>query len=111
MRRILFRAAATASLTAAAAGDSAAPDDDRRTAVEALMREFNEQRARDEARIADLEKRLAANAPAGPSDLQAQIDDLIDKVDDLDSKAVTARPSQAPTLKLIDVSFNSLFTA
>lgn len=111
MHRLRFCAALSA-LGALAAPALAAPDDDLRREFEQLQKEFREQKARDEARIAELERKLAEAPPGRPSDLQAQIDDLVDKVDALDSKLGAApRSAQTPTLKLLDISLNSLMTA
>lgn len=109
--RNLTVCAALPALGALAATARAAPDDDIRREFEQLQREFREQKAKDEARIAELERKLA-DSPAGkPSDLQSQIDDLVDKVDTLDTRLAAAKPVQASAFKLLEISLNSLIAA
>jgi hypothetical protein len=102
--------AALAALGVAAAPATAAPDGDWRRAFEELQREYREQHAKDQARIEQLEKRLA-EGDSKPSDLQKQIDELLDRVDTIDTKVGAAKPPGGGAARYIDVSFNSLFTA
>jgi hypothetical protein len=107
MRRIMLCAAIPAALAARA---SAAPDDDDKRAIEELRREMAEMKAGYERRISELEKR--GPAPAGKSELQSQIDDLIDRLDATDAKVGAAKSAAGGgRAAYLDVSFNSLFTA
>jgi hypothetical protein len=110
MRRILIGAALPA-LGAFASTARAHPDDDLRKGFEDFKRHAAETEANYQRRISDLEKKLAEKPPDKPSDLQEQIDDLVDKVDAIDARVGTARGQQAPTIKYLDISLNSLMTA
>jgi hypothetical protein len=103
--------AALAALGALAATATAGPDDDLRKEFEEFKRHAAEVEAEQQRRITELEKKLGEKPPGKPSDLQEQIDELVDKVDALDAKVGGARVQQAPTIKLLDISFNSLMTA
>lgn len=109
MRHLMFCAAFAALATPAAfAADG---DDDVKKQLDDLRRAFEEQKARDDARIAELERKLADAKPAEQTQLQAQIDDLVDKLDAMDARAAAAKaPSGGARTAYIDVSFNALFT-
>ncbi len=103
--------AALAALCCAVVPARAAPDDDWRRAFDELSRRFEEQKARDDARIRELEQRLAERPEPHPNALQAQIDDLLDRTDALthDVAAVRATGAGGRTAYL-DIAFNSLLT-
>ena len=103
--------AALPALCLLAATASAAPDDDLRKEFDEFKRHAAETEAENRRRISELEKKLAEKAPGKPSDLQAQIDELIDKVDAIDARVGTAASRQPPTIKLLDISLNALMTA
>jgi hypothetical protein len=103
--------AAFAALGTCAVSAHAADDDDTRKALDELRREFNEQKARDEARIAELERKLGEKKPQEQVELQKQIDELVDRVDASDAKWASAKAAgPAARTAYIDVSFNALFT-
>src|SRR5437879_4372971 len=98
--------AATAVLSAFALSASA-DDAETRKELEDLKRHMAEKDKAYEQRISDLERRLAEKPSGKQSDLQSQIDDIVDKVDGMDAKLAAAKPSAAGTNKYIDVSLNS----
>jgi hypothetical protein len=109
MRHLTF-CAAFAALGALAVPAGAA-DDDVKKQLDELRRQFEEQKARDEARIAELERKLAGKKPEEQAELQKQIDDLVDRLDTADSKWASAKAAApAGRAAYIDVSFNALFT-
>ena len=110
--RHLTVCAAFAALVTLTAHAAAGSDDDLRKQLDELRREFNEQKARDEARIAELERRLGEKKPQEQAELQAQIDDLVDRLDASDAKWASAK-SAAPAARTayIDIAFNALMAA
>lgn len=103
--------AALPALGAFAVPANAAPDDELRREFDDFKRHAAETEANYQRRISDLEKKLADKPPGKASDLQNQIDDLVDKVEGIDARVGSVRSQQPPTIKLLDVSFNSLMTA
>jgi hypothetical protein len=105
----MFCAAFAALGTLAAAATAADGDDDIRKQLDDLRREFREQKARDEARIAELERRLGEARPQEKADLQVQIDDLVDRLDAADARSATAKAA-APAARTayLDIGFNAL---
>jgi hypothetical protein len=108
-----------AALTALAAAASA-QEDDPRMSVDELRRQLQEMRTDYERRISELEKRLAEkktekeepDEKGKPDSLQEQIDELLDRVDAIDTKAGQPKSVAAPpTVKLVDVSLDALFAA
>ena len=110
MRRLMLCAAAAAPL-AMAGRALAAPDEDVRKEIDDLRRHMGEMEKDYQRRIADLERRLSERDAPKTTDLQAQIDDLVDKMDALGSKAGAARSGAPGPSTLLDISFNSLLTA
>lgn len=112
MRHLTFCAASAALATLAAATAAADGDDDIRKQLDELRREFREQKARDDARIAELERKLAGEQPTEQKQLQAQIDDLVDRLDAADARSATAKPaSGAARTAYMDIALNVLVAA
>jgi hypothetical protein len=100
---------ALAALGASAASAVAAPDDEAwRKAIEAVQQQMREMAQKYEARISGLEKQLAEKGTP-PSELQVQIDDLVDRVDEVDGK-LAVRASGPGLTRFVEISLNSLFT-
>ena len=111
MRKLML-CAALAALGGRAPNALAAPDDDIRKEFDEFRRHAAEVERQYQQRISDLEKRVAERPPAKPSDLEAQIDGLLDRIDLIDSKVASARPSAGSgRAAYIDVALNALFTA
>jgi hypothetical protein len=111
MRRIMLCAALAAPGAIATKAD-AAPDDQEKKELEELRREMAEMKKSYESRISELEKRVGDGKDASNAALQKEVDDLLDRVDAVDSKVNAVKASAGGgRAAYLDVSFNSLLTA